>query len=400
MLYIGLIREGKVPADNRVALTPAQCKWVHKNRTDIKIIVQTSATRCFSDAEYKIAGVEAQEDLSGCDILFGIKEVPVNMLMPNKTYLFFSHTKKLQPYNKIMLQAIVQKNITLIDYECLEHSDGTRIIGFGFFAGVVGAHNGIMAFGNRTGKYNLQRVNSSKNLQYLIHTYFGLHLPPIKIAVTGSGRVAHGILEIMNLMGIHEVDPEDYLFRDFEYPVYVHLKGNNLYRNKKTGKYSRVEFHQNPKEFECLFQQYLPYTDIIMNGVYWDADIPRLFEMEDIKNSGFRVQTIADITDDAHGSIPANLGDATIDNPVYGVDKTSFEKTAPYLKNSVDIMAVGNLPNELPRDASRYFGEQLIKYIMLDLINGNSPIIEKATIVKNGKITQPYDYMNDYAYKD
>ena len=201
-------------------------------------------------------------------------------------------------------------------------------------------------------------------------------------------------------MGIHEVDPEDYLFRDFEYPVYVHLKGNNLYRNKKTGKYSRVEFHQNPKEFECLFQQYLPYTDIIMNGVYWDADIPRLFEMEDIKNSGFRVQTIADITDDAHGSIPANLGDATIDNPVYGVDKTSFEKTAPYLKNSVDIMAVGNLPNELPRDASRYFGEQLIKFIMLDLINGNSPIIEKATIVKNGKITQPYDYMNDYAYKD
>lgn len=400
MLYIGLIREGKVPADNRVALTPAQCKWIHKNRTDIKIIVQTSASRCFSDAEYKMAGVEVKEDLSECDILFGIKEVPVNMLIANKTYLFFSHTKKLQPYNKKMLQAIVQKNITLIDYECLEHSDGTRIIGFGFFAGIVGAHNGMMAFGKRTGKFELQRVNSSKNLQYLIHTYFGLHLPAIKIAVTGSGRVAHGILEIMNLMGIHEVEPEDYLQRDHEYPVYVHLKGSNLYRHKKSGQYSRVDFHENPKSYECLFPQYLPVTDIIMNGVYWDAGIPRLFEMEDLKNPFFRVQTIADITDDAHGSIPANLGDATIENPVYGVDKNSFEKTAPYLKNSVDIMAVGNLPNELPKDASRYFGEQLIKYILLPLINRNSPIIEKATIVNKGKITEHYAYMEDYAYKD
>ena len=322
------------------------------------------------------------------------------MLMADKTYLFFSHTKKLQPYNKKMLRAIVQKNITLIDYECLEHSDGTRIIGFGFFAGVVGAHNGMMAFGKRTGNFELQRVNSSKNLQYLIHTYFGLHLPAIKIAVTGSGRVAHGILEIMNLMGIHEVEPEDYISRNFEYPVYVHLKGSNLYRHRETGKYSRMDFHQNPRQYSCLFSNYLPFTDIIMNGVYWDADIPRLFEIDDMKSPSFKVQTIADITDDAHGSIPANLGDAPIEDPVYGVDKNSFEKTAPYLKSSVDIMAVGNLPNELPKDASRYFGEQLIKYIMLPLIEGNSEIIDKATIVKNGKITKPYDYMSDFAYND
>lgn len=400
MLYIGLIREGKVPADNRVALTPAQCKWIHKNRADIRIIVQTSPNRCFSDAEYQRAGIEVKEDLSECNFLFGIKEVPVNMLMADKTYLFFSHTKKLQPYNKKMLRAIVQKNITLIDYECLEHSDGTRIIGFGFFAGVVGAHNGMMAFGKRTGNFELQRVNSSKNLQYLIHTYFGLHLPAIKIAVTGSGRVAHGILEIMNLMGIHEVEPEDYISRNFEYPVYVHLKGSNLYRHRETGKYSRMDFHQNPRQYSCLFSNYLPFTDIIMNGVYWDADIPRLFEIDDMKSPSFKVQTIADITDDAHGSIPVNLGDATIEDPVYGVDKNSFEKTAPYLKSSVDIMAVGNLPNELPKDASRYFGEQLIKYIMLPLIEGNSEIIDKATIVKNGKITKPYDYMSDFAYND
>jgi saccharopine dehydrogenase (NAD+, L-lysine forming) len=219
MITIGLIREGKTPADARVALTPAQCKWIRQNREDIKIVVQTSTVRCYTDAEYIAAGITVQEDMSACDMLLGIKEIPVNMLLENKTYLFFSHTKKMQPYNQKLLQTIIEKNCTLIDYECLEHEDGTRIIGFGFFAGIVGAHNGMMAYGNRTGLYKLDRVNAGKNLQHLIHTYFGLKLPNVKIAVTGSGRVAHGVLEIMNLMGIHEVEPEDYVEKEYQYPV-------------------------------------------------------------------------------------------------------------------------------------------------------------------------------------
>jgi len=397
MLKIALIKEGKIPADNRVALTPAQCKWLRQNHPEITVIVQHSDNRCFTDKEYQMAGVEIKEDISECDILMGIKEVPVDMLVAGKTYLFFSHTKKLQPYNQKLLKAIIAKKISLVDYECLEHEDGKRIIGFGFFAGIVGAHNGMMAYGKRTGKYDLEKVNSSKNLQHLIHTYFGLKLPNIKIAVTGSGRVAHGILEIMNLLGIHEVEPDEYMAKEFAYPVYVHLKGADLYAKKTDGTYSRLDFHANPSNYDCIFKKYLAHTDILMNGIYWEKAIPRLFEMEELSNPGFRIQTIADITDDQNGSIPCNLGDSTIEEPIYGVDKKTFLKTAPYLPGSVDIMAVGNLPNELPRDASRYFGEQLIKFVLKDLVEGNSTIIDNATIVKDGALTEPYMYMKEYA---
>jgi len=397
MLKIGVIREEKVPADNRVTFTPSQCKWVQENFTDIQIIVQHSEHRCFSDREYKMAGIEIRENISDCDIFLGIKEVPVEMLIPEKTYFIFSHTKKLQPHNRKLIKGIVKNKITLIDYECMEHDDGTRILGFGFFAGIVGAHNGMMAYGHRTGSFHLDRVNSQKDFRHLIHTYFGLKLPDIKIAVTGSGRVAHGVLEVMNLMGIYETEPDLFASKKFSYPVYVHLKGADLYVNKKTCKYNRQEFHSNPKKYKCLFNNYISSTDILMNGVYWEKDIPRLFELKDLRSNKFNIQSIADISDDRNGSVPCNIGDSTIEEPVYGVDKNNFHRTAPYLKSSVDVMAVSNLPNELPRDASRYFGEQLIKYVLKDIVNGTSKILEGATIVKNGKLTKPFEYMKEYA---
>lgn len=397
MIKIGLIREGKIPADNRVALTPSQCKWIHKQGQDIQIVAQSSANRCFTDREYQAAGVEVVEDIGSCDILMGIKEVPVNQLVFGKTYLFFSHTKKKQPYNQPLLKAILDNKIRLIDYECLEHEDGQRIIGFGFFAGVVGAHNGMMAYGNRTGLYKMDRVYKSRSFRELIHTYFGLRLPNVKIAITGSGRVAHGILEIMNLMGIHEVEPDDYLKRRFAYPVYTQLKGGELYQHKTKGDYKREDFHENPSDYFCRFLPYAEQTDILMNGVYWDKNLPRLFEKEDVQKDNFIIQTIADITDDVNGSVPINLGDQTMENPVYGVDKNTLEKTEPYLRNSIDIMAVGNLPNELPRDASRYFGEQLIKYILEDLVKNGSAMIERATITRKGDLTPQFEYLRDYA---
>src|SRR6186713_1348856 len=397
MIRIGLIREGKIPADNRVALTPAQCKWIHKNSTEVEIIAQSSTVRCFTDREYEHAGVQVKDDIGGCDILMGIKEIPVDQLLPGKTYLFFSHTKKKQPQNQKMLQAILDKKITLIDYECLEHEDGQRIIGFGFFAGIVGAHNGMMAYGNRTKAFKLERVYQQKDYRSLIHTYFGLKVPNIKIAVTGSGRVAHGITEIMNLMGVIEVEKEEYLAREFSYPVYVQLKGADLYKHEREGSYSRVHFHTYPGEYKSCFSSYTNKTDILMNGIYWDKEAPRLFEKEEIENKDFRIQTIADITDDIYGSIPINLGDQSIEDPVYGVDKATIKKTAPYLPGSIDIMAVGNLPNELPRDASRYFGEQLIKYVLDDLVKGGSQIIERATMTKDGRLTELYSYLEDYA---
>ena len=397
MLAIGLIKEGKIPSDNRVALTPAHCKWLLHHVPGCSITVQPSDSRCFSDSEYAHAGVELKDDLSNCNLLLGIKEVPAEMLIPNKTYLFFSHTKKKQSHNQKLIHALIDKKITLIDYECLDHEDGQRIIGFGFFAGVVGAHNGIMAYGKRTGLFELGRVYKNKDYRALIHTYFGLKLPRIKIAVTRSGRVAHGVLDVMNLLDVQDVDPQDYLSKEFSYPVYVHLKGSNLYRHKITGQYNREHFHHHAEEYDCLFEPYCAHTDILMNGVYWDKTVPRLFELETMRRTDFRIQTIADITDDTNGSVPCNLGDATIDDPVYGVNKISFEKTAPYIDASIDVMAVGNLPNELPRDASQYFGEQLIKFVLHDLLGNGSDVIERATILKDGKLTDNFSYLEDYA---
>jgi saccharopine dehydrogenase (NAD+, L-lysine forming) len=397
MIRIGLIREEKIPNDNRVALTPAQCKWILKQSAGVTVCVQSSPNRCFSDREYQSAGVEVMENMENCNILLGIKEVPFDKLISGKTYLFFSHTKKLQAHNQRMFRTIIDKDITLIDYECLEHDDGTRIIGFGFFAGIVGAHNGIMAYGNRTGLFSLGRVYKVKSFRELIHTYFGLKLPNIRVVVTGSGRVAHGVLEIMNLMGLHEVEPDEFLSREFPYPVYVQLKGADLYRHKLTGKYNREDFHEHARDYECLFLPYAHSADILMNGVYWDLTIPRLFDAEDVRDPRFRLKTIADITDDTAGSVPINLGDQKMEDPVYGVDRISLLKTNPYLPGSIDMMAVGNLPNELPRDASRYFGEQLIKYILPDLLKNSNEVIERATMVKSGELTKHYAYMTAYA---
>jgi saccharopine dehydrogenase (NAD+, L-lysine-forming) len=397
MPVLGLIKEGKVPSDNRVALTPKQCKWLLEQHPNWDILVESSTNRCFSDNEYKREGIKVEEDVSSADILLGIKEVPKTQLIPNKTYLFFSHTKKAQSFNQALFHAMMDKQITLIDYECLEHEDGQRLIGFGFFAGIVGAHNGIMAYGNRTKEFTLGRVKDVKDYMELIHTYFGLKLPPIKIAVTGSGRVAHGILEIMNLMDVQQVEPDEFKSRKYAYPVYVHLKGKDLYKRKDNGSYERSDFHQYPEAYECLFKEYLPYAQILMNGVYWEKGIPPLFSMEDLKMEESVLTTIADITDDAFGSVPCNLGDASSDDPIYGVQLDSCEKCNPYNYNCVDIMAVGNLPNELPRDASRFFGEQLIKYVLGDLVKGGNPIIEKATMLKNGKLTEYYNYLAKYA---
>jgi len=396
MLKIGLIKEGKVPVDNRVALTPTQCKWLMKHNTGLEILVQNSTNRCFSNAEYEKEGIKVVDDISCCNILLGIKEVPIKDLIENKIYLFFSHTKKLQSINRTLFHAIMDKQITLIDYECLEHEDGQRILGFGFFAGIVGAHNGIMCYGNRTKQFNLNRVFKVKDYRELIHTYFGLKLPPIRIAVTGSGRVAHGITEIMNLMDIQEVEPDDYLEKKYTYPVYVHLKGHELYTHKSLKTYKREHFHAHANEYRSRFLPFTHCTDILLNGVYWDTDVPRLFEKEDITES-FTIETIADITDDKNGSVPINLGDQDINNPVYGVDRNTLTKTEPYLPNSIDVMAVGNLPNELPRDASRFFGEQLIKHVLPHLMNENNSAIERATILQKGILTPPYQYMNEYA---
>lgn len=402
-IKIGLIREEKIPEDNRVAFTPRQCKWIQEHFPQIRITVQPSFKRCFHDSEYIREGIELNEDMNGCDMLMGIKEVPVDRLLPEKTYFIFSHTRKKQPHNRKLMQTFIEKKITLIDYECLTHDDGQRIIGFGFFAGVVGAHNGLLAYGKKTGLFNFKPVYEYHDFKELAESYFGTKLPPLKIVATGSGRVAAGILEVMGLLGIKDVPAEEFLISDYKYPVYTQLKAGELYLRKEDKVYNRDDFHRHPEEYECKFLPFITAADILMNGIYWTENMSPLFNWEDLAKKQFRIKVIADITNDTHGSVPCNLGDSTIKDPVYGVDRFSREKKPPYLSDTLDMMCVGNLPNELPRDASRYFGEQIVKYVLDDLVketaSQDDAIIERATIVKGGKLTTPFEYLKDYASK-
>lgn len=401
-LRIGLIREGKTPPDTRVALSPQQCAATMAAHPGLHIVAQPSPTRCFTDAEYAAAGVPLQEDLSDCDLLLGIKEVPVDQLIPDKTYCFFSHTKKAQPYNQPLMQALIRKGIRMIDYECLTHGDGQRILGFGFFAGIVGAHNGLLTWGRRSGAYSLPAAHYIGSLEGLKEVYDNMLLPPLRIVVTGSGKVAAGILEVMNYLDIEYLEPEDFLENDYNYPIYTHLKGASLYLRKDGGRYHREDFHKHPEEYHCLFEPYLSSADILMNGIYWDKRVPRLFAKHDLTRPDYTLNVIADITCDLEGSVPINSGSTTIEAPVYGVNRFSLQRTEPFLYNPdvVDVMAVDNLPNELPRDASAHFGTHFEKYVLREMLQGEgaSEIIRRATICEGGRLTPVYAYLSDYAY--
>ncbi|MCB0700603.1 MAG: alanine dehydrogenase [Chitinophagales bacterium] len=399
-MRIGLIKERKVPADNRVALTPAQCKSIMQANKDIQIMVEESSGRCYSDDEYRSMGIEVTDDVRGCDVLLGIKEVPVEHLIQGKTYMFFSHTKKMQPYNQKLMHALIEKNIRMIDYECLTHADEQRILGFGLFAGIVGAHNGLLTYGKKFGLYDMPAAHTLDSYHDMINFYRGKKLPPVKIVVTGSGRVAAGIVEVMTNLDIESVEPEDYLQLEYDYPVYTHLKGNALYARRDTGRYYRNDFHTEPEIYKCLFERYIPQTDILINGIYWDEHIARLFEKEDVGREDWRISVIADVTCDINGSVPINVGATSISDPVYGIDRNTLQKTKPYInsKKVVDVMAVDNLPNELPKDASHYFGAHFEKYVLKQLLANDSDIIRRATICENGKLTSEYEYMSEYAY--
>lgn len=399
-MKIGIIREEKNPPDNRAPLTPLQCADLHDLFPEIELAIEPSATRCFSNEEYIKAGVPLQKELSDCDVLLGIKEVPLEKLIPNKTYFFFSHTIKEQPYNKSLMQTLIAKKIRMIDYETLTYVDGKRILGFGFFAGVVGAHNGLLTYGKKFDIFNLKPAHSCKDIEEMEAQYRQITLPPIQIVLTGSGRVSHGLLNVMEHWDIESVEPQDFLAYQYDYPVYTLLKGWDLYENMETHKYNRDEFHQYPERYKCKFLPYTHQADILMNGIYWDEDIQPLFAKENVLTADFKLSVIADITCDIEGSVPINFAATTIAEPVYGVDKNTLRRTAPYqnTKKIIDLMTVDNLPNELPHDASKHFGEHLIKFILPELLKEQSDILDRGTICRNGQLTASYAYLKSYAF--
>ena len=396
-IKIGILREGKIPQDNRTPLTPRQCVELKKRIPEIEIFVQSSSHRCFTDADYRLFNINVVEDVSDCDLLLGIKEVPADWLIEGKTYMFFSHTTKKQAHNKKLLQAVLKKNITLIDYEMLTDEKGNRLIGFGKWAGIVGGHYAMLMLGEKRKEYSLKPANKCVNLQQVLDQYENIKFTPAKFVITGSGRVAQGALEIMDVSGATKVSKEDFLNNEYTYDVYTQLLSEDLYEKPGQTSFDKKNFHKHPEEYRNVFLPYLSKTDVLINCIFWHPLAPRLFEVDDIANPHFRMKIIADVSCDVNGSVPITFRETTIAEPVYGVSPTDKSVVAPYGENTIDVMAVSNLPNELPLDASRDFGKVLMDVVISKyLYSHDYPIFERATIAKAGKLTPRYEYLQDW----
>jgi saccharopine dehydrogenase (NAD+, L-lysine-forming) len=386
-MKIGIIKEGKIPVDKRVVLSPTACKEVIEKFPEVKIVIQPSQIRCYKDQEYVEAGFQLQDDVSDCDVLLGIKEVPISDLIPQKIYFFFSHTIKKQDYNRDLLVALLRNQIQLVDYEMLTDKKGQRVIAFGRFAGLVGAYNGILAFGKKN------------NLAEMKEECKKVELPPKKIVVTGGGRVAKGAMETLDAMGIRKVKPVEFLEQDFEEAVYVQLNSKSYHHRKDGGEFAYQHFYANPSEYNSSFLQYTKVADVLIAGAYWHPESPVLFTKEDMRSEDFSIRVIADITCDIEGSIPSTKKPSTIHDPIYDYNPET-ENLASSLsdKKNITVMAVDNLPNELPRDASDSFGRQLIDEVLPNLIDEDSAdMIKDASITKGGKLTENYAYLQDFA---
>jgi len=395
---LGILREGKVPPDHRVALLPGQCLELMKKYPGLSIVVQPSDIRCIKNQEYVDAGIPLAEDLQDCDILVGIKEVPYHQLIPEKTYFFFSHTIKKQPYNKILLQTALERKIRLIDYECLRDREGNRIVAFGKFAGVVGTYNGILLYGKKNNLFQLKRAYECFDIAEMKQELKKVKLGNIKLVLTGSGRVAKGAVEILDYLKIKKVSVEAFLSKEFSYPIYVQLASKDYHVKRDGGSWDREEFFKHPERYSSTFQRFLDKCDILIAGAYWNPAAPVLFDNDDIKKSDFRVQVIADITCDIGGSIPSTIKPTTILEPAYDYNPYTKSIEALFSGKNVTVMAIDNLPGEVPRDASSDFGIQLMNNAFPYLFGEDKDkIIERATIVNKGQLMPEFEYLSDYA---
>lgn len=398
-LKIGILRETKNPPDRRVPLTPTQITELEELYPFAEFFVQPGNIRCYANQEYEDLGIILKEDLSGCDILMGVKEVDKRTFVPGKTYMFFAHVGKKQPHNQEMLHEMALKGISLMDYEYLTTDKGERVVAFGRWAGIVGAYNGLRANGLKTNRFNLKPAHLCHDLEEM---WAGLRLirldPGLKILVTGTGRVANGAMETLSVCNLLQVTPEEFLEREFEVPVVCQI-GPEHYTSHKSGRqFSFPHFVKHPDEYQSAFLPYAKVAHILITGHYWDPRSPVFFTKEDMRSPDFRISVIADISCDVNGPVPSTIRATTIADPFYGYNpQLGIEEPAFTRPSDITVMAIDNLPGELPRDASSDFGLQLMKNLLPDLLAGKeTPMITRATILKDGKLTPQFNYLSDY----
>lgn len=396
-MHFGIIRERKNPPDRRVVLSPRACQTVLKSYEEAQITVEPSDIRVFTDNEYKEAGIRVAEEMEQCDVLLGVKEVPIESLIVNKKYFFFSHTIKKQPYNRKLLRAILKKNIELYDHEVITDPRNIRLVAFGRYAGIVGAYNGIRAYGLKTGEYQLPSATELKDQQDLIDHLKAIHLPAIKILLTGKGRVGNGAKEMLDGMGLKEVSVDEFLHEKFEQAVCCQIDVLDYNRRKDGQGLDEADFFQNAGEYESTFMRFAAVTDLYIAGHFYGQGAPYLFTREDAKSSDFKIDLVADISCDVDGPVASTIRASSIEDPVYGYDPQNEVEVDFKHPGSIGVMAVDNLPAELPRDASSGFGEAFVRHVIPAFYNGDKDgILERARMTQNGELTEAYKYLQDY----
>ncbi|MDP4877938.1 MAG: NAD(P)-dependent oxidoreductase [Schleiferiaceae bacterium] len=393
-MKIGIIREGKVPIDKRVALIPAHAAAL-KSSYNCEVVVQPSAIRAITDEEYVNHGIALQEDVSDCDVLFGVKEVPIQDLIPNKTYFFFSHTYKQQPYNAKLLRACVDRKIRLIDYELLK-KNGNRVVAFGRFAGLVGAYNGLRGWGEKYGQYALKPAHECRDMQDMFDQLKGIDWPAdLRILLTGKGRVASGAVETLVASGIPQISPKE--IAGYEGCFWSQLDVEHYYKTNDGRPFDRKELFADPSGYESDFMRYVPFAKLYIAGHYYDSRAPFIFTREDAKLPDFAITYVADISCDIDGPVASTLRASTIADPFYGYLASEEKEVRHDDPEAIGVMAVDNLPCELPRDASLSFGNDLMTHVIQALFDGDKDdILYRATECENGVLTKYFEYLQTY----
>lgn len=402
-MKFAIIRERKNPPDRRVVFSPEQLSRLNNAFAKAEFIVESSPIRIFSDEQYVAHGITVTEDVNDADVMIGVKEVPKDALIPHKKYFFFSHTIKKQPYNRDLLREILNKKIELYDHETIIKKNGARLIGFGRYAGIVGAYNGFRALGLRDGLFTLPKVEDLPDYRALKAELKRIKcdLPPINIAITGIGKVTGGILEILQELHIHALKPKEYLQLgqfDNVQTVYTQLDVVDYYTRKDGYKPTKTECYNNPELLKSDFMKYAKVTDMLITGHFYGNGAPYFFTRDDMKSPDFNIKLVADVSCDIDGPIACTIRPSTIADPIYGYDAQG-EKEVPFkTPGSITVMAVDNLPCELPKDASEGFGEMFEKHVIPAFFNGDkNGILERARMTtSDGKLTERFSYLQDF----
>ncbi|SFJ49212.1 NAD(P)-dependent oxidoreductase [Olleya namhaensis] len=396
-MKFAIIKERKNPPDRRVVFSPKDLKQLKTNFPEAELVVEASDIRVFKDADYQQEGFQVSDTISDADVMFGVKEVPLDALIPNKKYFFFSHTIKKQPYNRKLLKAILDKNIEMYDHETIVKQSGARLIGFGRYAGLVGAYNGFRALGLRDNLFELPKVENLKDLDEVKSELDKITLPNIKILLSGTGKVAKGAKEILDHLKIKEVSDALYLTSEFTEPVYCMVDVME-YSKRKDGKVGdKWAFYKDASGYESNFMPYAKQTDFFIAGHFFGDGAPYLFTREDAKDPEFRINLVADISCDIDGPVATTIRPSTIADPFYGYNAKTEKEVAFNAKDAITVMAVDNLPCELPKDASEGFGDMFLKHVIPAFFNGDADgVLKRAKITEKGKLTKRFSYLQDY----